>query len=124
MKMQQLKFAIAIKLKMAKIINCLKLHANCELELIISKSILIKFINFGNYTELSQGSGFFSLFANVLWLGVCYFALQILQALAGKLNFLGYFKTESEASNAYQNELLKISTKPLLYAGGGVLNEN
>ena len=35
----------------------------------------------------------------------------------GKLNFLGYFKTESEASNAYQNELLKISTKPLLVAG-------
>lgn len=35
----------------------------------------------------------------------------------GKLKFLGYFKTESEASNAYQNELLTISTKPLLVAG-------
>ncbi len=35
----------------------------------------------------------------------------------GKLRFLGYFKTESEASNAYQNELLTISTKPLLVAG-------
>lgn len=34
-----------------------------------------------------------------------------------KLRFLGYFKTESEASNAYQNELLTISTKPLLVAG-------
>ena len=35
----------------------------------------------------------------------------------GKLKFLGYFKTESEASNAYQIELLTISTKPLLVAG-------
>ena len=35
----------------------------------------------------------------------------------GKLKFLGYFKTEIEASNAYQNELLTISTKPLLVAG-------
>jgi hypothetical protein len=35
----------------------------------------------------------------------------------GKLRFLGYFKTETEASNAYQNELLTISTKPLLVAG-------
>ena len=35
----------------------------------------------------------------------------------GKLKFLGYFKTEKEASNAYQNELLTISTKPLLVAG-------
>jgi len=35
----------------------------------------------------------------------------------GKLKFLGYFKTEIEASDAYQNELLTISTKPLLYAG-------
>jgi AP2 domain. len=35
----------------------------------------------------------------------------------GRLKFLGYFKTESEASNAYQNELLTISTKPLLVAG-------
>ena len=42
----------------------------------------------------------------------------------GRLKFLGYFKTEIEASNAYQNELLTISTKPLLYAGGGLLNKN
>jgi len=35
----------------------------------------------------------------------------------GKLKFLGYFKTGIEASNAYQNELLTISTKPLLVAG-------
>jgi len=42
---------------------------------------------------------------NVLRLGVCYFALQILQAL--------------DKFNRQNN-----STKPLLYAGGGWLNEN
>lgn len=41
----------------------------------------------------------------VLWLGVCYFALQTFQSLDK------FYR---------QNN----STKPLLYAGGGVLNEN
>jgi hypothetical protein len=42
---------------------------------------------------------------NVMRLGVCYFALQIFQAL--------------DKFNRQNN-----STKPLLYAGGGWLNEN
>ena len=65
MKMQQLKYATVIKPKMAKITSCLKLHVNYELERNTLKSILTKFINLGNCTELSQGRGFFSLFANV-----------------------------------------------------------
>ena len=43
--------------------------------------------------------------ANVLWLCVCYFGLQTLQAL----------------DKIYRQNN---STKPLLYAGGGWLNEN
>jgi len=42
---------------------------------------------------------------NVLWLCVCYFGLQTLA-----------FKDKFYSQNN--------STKPLLYAGGGVLNEN
>ena len=48
---------------------------------------------------------FLKLEANGLRLGVCYFALQTFQALD---------------KNYRQNN----STKPLLYAGGGWLNEN
>ena len=45
------------------------------------------------------------MFYNVWWLGVCYFALQTFQAL----------------DKIYRQNN---STKPLLYAGGGWLNEN
>ena len=47
----------------------------------------------------------FGIAPNVMRLGVCYFALQIFQAL--------------DKFNRQNN-----STKPLLYAGGGWLNEN